>query len=146
MPVFNNNEMFILALVSLSIVGLICVGLLIILAVFVLRQRRVGQPINSSPNDENPLPKDTPPLPTDEIKKEIEKSRISIWLTPVAFGGSITLFGLSYLARLTTDKISIWLNAIIIASAGLGFMFWAIHKAKAAERKYRRNWNEPPNP
>jgi hypothetical protein len=51
----NNNEMFILALVALSIVGVICFGLLIVLAIFVLRRNhQQGQPENHSANVTNP--------------------------------------------------------------------------------------------
>jgi len=76
----------------------------------------------------------------DEVIKEIESSRISMWLTPAAFGASVALFGL---ALLTTGTWDIYSSGIISA-VGLAFMMWARHMAKKAQRRFTAKWNEPP--
>ncbi len=80
----------------------------------------------------------------DDAMKEIESSRISMWLTPAVFGASIAIFGISYLARLTTSTWGIYSLGIPIFVIGLAFMVWARRMAKKAEGRFRAKWNEPP--
>jgi hypothetical protein len=40
MRVFDNNEIFVLAITAISIVGIVCIGLLIVLTICILKQRR----------------------------------------------------------------------------------------------------------
>jgi heme/copper-type cytochrome/quinol oxidase subunit 2 len=58
---FNSNEMFILALVALSIVGVICLGLLIVLVVFITGQKREREQQKNQTNIVNPPIEKTPP-------------------------------------------------------------------------------------
>jgi hypothetical protein len=80
----------------------------------------------------------------DELKKEVQKSRIAMWLTPAAFGGSIAIFGMSYLARLTVDTWGIWTTAIPIVIVGIAFMIFAQKRASKAQREFKDKWNELP--
>ena len=80
----------------------------------------------------------------DETMKRIEGSRIAMWLTPAAFGGSIALFGLTRLIRVPiSDWGGLWPEGVIVV-VGLGFMFWAQRMATRAQDRFRGRWNEPP--
>jgi len=79
----------------------------------------------------------------DEVMKNIEHSRIAMWLTPAAFGGSIALFGLARLGGVPLSAWHVWLPDAAIVIAGLGFMFWARRMATRAQQRFRDKWNEP---
>jgi len=80
----------------------------------------------------------------DEAIKSGEGSRIAMWLTPAAFGGSIALFGLARLAGVSLSDWGVWWPDALIAIAGLVFMFWSRHMATRAQERFRGRWNEPP--
>ncbi len=95
MNLYNCNEMFILALVALSIVGVVCLGLLAVLAIFVLRPKHDrGQIDNNSPNVPNPLQNNATqinqPSSTNERLDRTDKemglgTAIGIWGLALAF-------------------------------------------------------------
>jgi fatty acid desaturase len=72
----------------------------------------------------------------NEVIKQAQHSRISMWVTIAAFGGSVVLFGASQWAQLGT--------AIPIAVIGFGFMIWALCMASKRQREFRTKWNKPP--
>jgi hypothetical protein len=80
----------------------------------------------------------------NETIKKIEGSRIAMWLTPAAFGGSIALFGLARLVGVPLSTWRVWWPDAVIVVVGLGFMFWAQRMATRAQRQFRGKWNEPP--
>lgn len=80
----------------------------------------------------------------DEATKSSEGSRISIWLTTAAFGGSIALVGLSYFMRFLSSSWDIMSSAIFISAVGFGFMAWSRHMARRRQNEFRRKWNEQP--
>jgi hypothetical protein len=80
----------------------------------------------------------------DEVIKQAEKSRISMWLTVAAFGASVVLFGGSVLARLTTSPSGIYSSGILISAIGLAFMIWARSMATKRQQEFKTKWNEPP--
>jgi uncharacterized membrane protein YjjP (DUF1212 family) len=79
-----------------------------------------------------------------ETIKTIEGSRISIWVTILAIGGSVTFFGLSYLTRLINGTWNIVSSSIFIAAVGLVVVELARRGAKRAEEGFRNNWHEEP--
>jgi hypothetical protein len=80
----------------------------------------------------------------DETMKRIEGSRIAMWITPAAFGGSITLFGLASLLTVPISAWNVWWPDAVIMVMGLGFMFWARSMAIRAQERFRDRWHEPP--
>lgn len=92
MNLYNCNEMFILALVALSIVGVVCLGLLAVLAIFVLGQRHdKGQPDNNPPNIGNSRQQDTGQInQSQNIIERLDKTNKEIGL-----GTSIGIWGLA---------------------------------------------------
>jgi hypothetical protein len=80
----------------------------------------------------------------EEVVKQAQHSRISMWLTPTAFGGSVVLYGLSYLGRLTASPWDIYSSAIGTTATGLLFMVWAQRMATKAEREFKAKWNKLP--
>jgi Flp pilus assembly protein TadB len=145
---FNNNEMFILALVAVSIVGVICIGLLAVLAMFVLR-RKCHQPHtdDTSNINKNPMKPDQSQIDKIEnevkdIKKEVEKSRISRWTTGAVFGGSILILGISTLLRLIANPWNTYSTAILIIVVGLGFMILCWSNQRKEIRSFKDKWGE----
>jgi hypothetical protein len=79
----------------------------------------------------------------DETIRKLEGSRVAMWLTPAAFGGSIALFGLARLVGVQLTAWRAWWPDAGIVIIGLGFMFWARHMATRAQQQFKRKWNEP---
>ena len=77
-----------------------------------------------------------------ELRKEIERSRMAMWLTPTAFGGSVALFGVSVLGKLPTTTWGIWVSGIGIMLLGFIFMQWVTNKQKKAKQTFESKWNE----
>jgi len=73
----------------------------------------------------------------DDSMKKIEGSRIAMWLTPAAFGGSIALFGVAGVKGWPPNPGDVGIFVV-----GLGFMFWARHMATRAQRQFKEKWNE----
>jgi hypothetical protein len=92
MNLYDCNEMFIIALVALSIVGVVCLGLVVVLAIFVLGQRRdKGQLSNNPPNIGSSLQKDTGQINQPQnIIERLDKTDKEIGL-----GTSIGIWGLA---------------------------------------------------
>lgn len=99
MNLYNYNEMFILALVALSIIGVVCLGLLIVLALFVLGQKREGEQ------------KENPPINTTEIIKELRKSSA---ITNASFMLAIVFFVASNFAVIATKPYMIIIGGILL--------------------------------
>ena len=74
----------------------------------------------------------------DEVIKQAEKSRISIWLTVAIFGGSIGIVGVSLSIQ------HLYSVRIPILTVGLGLMIWALSMAKKRQQEFKTKWNEPP--
>ncbi len=85
---FNNyNGMFILALVALSIVGIICLGLLTVVAISVLAQKREGrQEANLPSAGSSPPVSPSPAYPQDEEKFYLTVSDWVNYLSGEKFG------------------------------------------------------------
>ena len=108
MNLYNYNDMFILALVALSIIGVVCLGLLIVLALFVLGQKREGEQ------------KENPPLNTTEIIKELRKSSA---ITNASFGLAVTFFVVSSFDVIAAELYMIIIGVILILLS-LGWSVW----------------------
>lgn len=78
----------------------------------------------------------------DEVIKQAEKSRISMWLTVAAVGASITLFGASVLARVAVSTSGIYSSTLPIIAVGFGVMIWARSSTKKREQEFKTKWNE----
>jgi len=74
----------------------------------------------------------------DEVIKQAQHSRISMWLTVAGFGGTVAIFGASLSAQ------GKYLSSVPIAVIGLGFMIWAFCMARKRQRQFKAKWNEPP--
>jgi len=118
MNLYNYNEMFILALVALSIIGVVCLGLLIVLALFVLGQKREGEQ------------KENPPINTTEIIKELRKSSA---ITNASFGFAVTAFVTAIFPVIATDPLMITIGAFLLL-LGLGWCIWNIYIWAALRR------------
>jgi hypothetical protein len=121
---YNFNEMFILALVALSIVGIVCLGLLAVLAIFVLGQKREGE------QKENPLITTTE-MPEknildklDNILKEMRKSSA---LTNASFGLAVTFFVVSSFAVIATKPLMLIIGLFLLLLS-LGWSVWNFGK------------------
>jgi len=78
----------------------------------------------------------------DETMKGIEGSRIAMWVTPSAFGGSIAIFGLARLAGVPFSAWGVHWPDVAIVCAGLGFMLLCLRMATRAQERFRGRWNE----
>jgi len=130
MHVSNNNEMFILTLVALSIIGVICFGLLIVLAIFVLRRNHDrGQTGNYSADIINPQPNDAP-QPTAPLQDIIEKlsekidnnSKIESFRYYFALGFAAVAIATGIAFSEPTSINAFTKNALAIGIAVLGFV------------------------
>jgi len=74
----------------------------------------------------------------DEVIKQAQHSRISMWLTVAGFGVTIAIFGGSICSS------GIYSSGIPIFAIGLGIMIWASSMAKKRQQEFKTKWNEPP--
>jgi ABC-type antimicrobial peptide transport system permease subunit len=117
----NSNEMFILALVAVSIVGLLCLGLLIVLSISILGQRREREQQKNPPNNDNsPLINHPPAAPQDEEKSNLTVSDWITFLSSEKHGLATTYFSFLALAvslfsmfYVTSTSKSFWVPLII---------------------------------
>ena len=88
--------------------GIIYLGLLVVLAIFVLRKKREGEQ------------KEKPPINTTEIMKELRKSSA---ITNASFGLAVTFFVASSFAIIATELHMIIIGVILILLS-LGWSVW----------------------
>ena len=120
MHLYHFNEMFILALVALSIVGVICLGLLTVLAIFVLgRKREKVQQGNNPSNTINPPPALTTDQLLDKLNNFEKNQQKNSALTNTSFGLAVTVFGASNIALFTEFYMK--MICAFIALIGLGW-------------------------
>jgi len=80
----------------------------------------------------------------NESAKDMESSSIQIWLTPVAIGIAIGLFGLGRLIEVEFEDWRLWWPDAAILGIGLWMIFWARNKVRVREKQFREKWGEAP--
>jgi hypothetical protein len=88
---FDSNEMFILALIAISIVGVVCIGLLVIVLIMVYK-RKVTKTVDFPLQDVKEIDTNKTEIPT-----EIPSITIGDWISFLStekFGLSSTYFNL----------------------------------------------------
>lgn len=122
MHTFNSHEMFILALVSISIVGAVCLGLIVLLALFACK-RLSRNNLPDSPTSTTQRPPETPNQPQDNVDKLENIKKEIIIGTNIAISGLAFAFAIYAIQNLLSDKINNqwfgfvgWLLALVMLS------------------------------
>jgi hypothetical protein len=141
---FNSNEMFILALVAISIVGVVCIGLLVVVLIMVYR-RKVKIMVDCPLQDVKEI--DTNKA---ETTTEIPSITIGDWvsfLSTEKFGLSSTyfnllaiivgLFGVLSAISLTSEKPILGIPFGVVLC--LGLFFWVLNHNNIKRIQQRSN-------
>jgi purine-cytosine permease-like protein len=139
---FIDNQMFILALVTIIFIGVVCIGLIVVLALFMIKQK-CNQPRQENTSDPiKTIQGEIKQSQIDNIEKGIEKTRISRWTTGAVFGGSILFLGISNLLRLIINPNDVYYYSLVIAIVGFGFMFICWFNADKERKKFENKWKK----
>lgn len=80
----------------------------------------------------------------NESAKDMERSSMTIWLTPLAVGIAIGLFGLGRLIEVEFGDWRLWWTDAATLGIGLWMIFWARNKVRVREKRFREKWGEEP--
>ena len=139
MNLYNYNEMFILALVALSIVGVVCLGLLAVLAIFVLGQRHdKGLLGNNPPNTVNP-PQSNTPQPPNQLQDALDK--LDSVKKEMVLGTNIAISGLAFAFIVYAISIvykNVLQGFVVVILASIMLMLGSPNNRKWITENYRR--------
>ena len=126
MHTYNFNEMFILSLVALSIVGIVCLGLLLFFGMLVLGQKRDrGQQENNPSSAVKPPPATTTEPILDKLNSIQKEQRKSSAKTNASFGFAVAAFVAASFRVIATDPLMIIIGSFLLL-LGLGWCIWNI--------------------
>jgi hypothetical protein len=109
-----NNDMFILALVSIIIIGIICLGLLVTLIIFISKQHGENTVNNNSTTTDNPNQNG---MKTDETLQTHDERREPTDIT-TNLGMSVGIWGIALAMAIYSRNIT--LTNILQGIAGFG--------------------------